>query len=604
MVICVKINTKAKLAMLLTVAMLTGCTDEVTSSDDSHGTGGRQSLMLTVSEEPWGGQTVGLTRGGETLAGLQHTSSPVGEHDGFGLYSTALGLENKQVTWNSTAMQWTTGYTMFWPEKSGTPVEFHAYAPYESSTTVSSGLLTFTTPNDFDTDLLWAYYRATAKGNDGAVGEVFFYDFEDNTPLDGWGNSSTRKVVEQDGENKCCKVTNPSVVNPWECQVSVDFPPLAPGVDYTLRFKAKASTAASITANLQYPDGGYASRGDFGSASIATGWQEFALSTTVTGDHATRLVINIGNFAGDLYFDDVVLTSSDAATLTFRHALAKLSFGTIANTSTHDMLVTDIRATGEFYQSGKLNLSNGSWSEQAKYSPAIQTIQIIPNTEFIYVPAGGEKPVRAALDYMFIPGPQVTVSYDVYQELTDFTQLASGMFYEWNGRDGSATKTDNPVVNFSNNIGTAVNNGDVICGTSTVHYLTFADLTAYDKLVVVGTPGMRVRMLFNRLVKDGAVVNQNEGSNDDYGGLVLAQYVYINDDGYVVFDLQSVRNTTENFVHLNSIKNSDAAGTVTKILLFKKLHSHTVSGNTTLEQGKDKTFDLTVGINHQVVIED
>ena len=45
-------------------------------------------------------------------------------------------------------------------------------------------------------------------------------------------------------------------------------------------------------------------------------------------------------------------------------------------------------------------------------------------------------------------------------------------------------------------------------------------------------------------------------------------------------------------------------GTVTKVLLVKTTHPHTVSGTTVLEQGKEKTFHLKVGVNHEVVIED
>lgn len=419
-----KSSPASPLVLLLLIAMLAGCSydDLEATADTAAPATATDGITLAVNGEPWDGQTVALTRSGETLAALQQTSNPVGANDGFGLFSTTLGLTNKQVTWNSTALKWEVEDkpTLIWPQKSSTPVEFQAYAPYQSSSSVSDGVLTFSPSIDNDIDLLWAYYRATAKDNDGAVGEVFCYDFQDDVSLMGWGNSSSRSIESDDG-NKCFKVHNPSEVNPWECQVAADFTPLKPGGSYTLKFKAKASATTTITANLQYPEGGWAQRGDFGSASISTEWQEFALTTTVTGDNATRLVINIGHFAGDLYFDDVVLTSSDAVTLTFRHALARLSFGSITNNLGRTITLTGIEVKDtpaqRLYSSGDLSLTNGTWSGLTAYGSE----QTISMTDFDPENAGDQTlPVAneatssiVVADILQIPGPIVTVTFTV-----------------------------------------------------------------------------------------------------------------------------------------------------------------------------------------------
>ena len=64
----------------------------------------------------------------------------------------------------------------------------------------------------------------------------------------------------------------------------------------------------------------------------------------------------------DLLYGQYVNTTGDVVNLKFRHALAKISFGTITNCGTHDMLVSDIKVTGDLYSSGNLTLSTGGWS--------------------------------------------------------------------------------------------------------------------------------------------------------------------------------------------------------------------------------------------------
>ena len=143
-------------------------------------------------------------------------------------------------------------------------------------------------------------------------GEVFAYTFDDGVMLNGWGNNQQRTIVEgsHDG-SRCLRVVNPSAVQAWESQVAADFSPeLTAGETYTLRFWAKASRATTLSAGLQYPssEAGYPSRGEFGSFSVTTEWQEYTLQATVTGTQCTRLLFNIGAFAGTLWLDDVTLT--------------------------------------------------------------------------------------------------------------------------------------------------------------------------------------------------------------------------------------------------------------------------------------------------------
>lgn len=125
-------------------------------------------------------------------------------------------------------------------------------------------------------------------------------DFSSGTAMMGWGNNSTRQVI--DGVHQ---MTNSSEVNPWEAQAGYDFSaPLTEGTTYFLKMKIKGSVAGSIGAAFQKPDG-FAGRGDFPSIPITTEWEEVTVFTNCTGDAATRILFNYGKYVGTIYIDDL-----------------------------------------------------------------------------------------------------------------------------------------------------------------------------------------------------------------------------------------------------------------------------------------------------------
>lgn len=138
-----------------------------------------------------------------------------------------------------------------------------------------------------------------------AVGGVMtnVYVVEDDFSSDnmiGWGNNSTRVV-----NNGVMELTNPSAVNTWEAQAGYDFSSaLTEGTTYFLKMKIKGSVAGSIGAAFQKVEG-YEGRGDFPSISITTDWQEITVSTSCTGDAATRFLFNYGGYAGTIYLDEL-----------------------------------------------------------------------------------------------------------------------------------------------------------------------------------------------------------------------------------------------------------------------------------------------------------
>lgn len=131
---------------------------------------------------------------------------------------------------------------------------------------------------------------------------IYENDFSTGQTLAGWGNNSTRTVVNEE-----LVMVNPSVVNFWEAQAAIDFSnPLINGETYFLNFKIKGSAAGTIRPGFQDPSN-YSSGGDFSSVSFNTQWKEVTVQATVTKETASRFLFSYGDFAGTIYIDDLKL---------------------------------------------------------------------------------------------------------------------------------------------------------------------------------------------------------------------------------------------------------------------------------------------------------
>jgi len=138
-------------------------------------------------------------------------------------------------------------------------------------------------------------------------------DFENGIAWGGWGNNSTRGVtpVGQGVNNsgRALWVTNPSLTGGfWEVQTTYPFAePLKQGETYKLSFWVKGTTAGVIRPELQSPN--FSSNG-FGMVYVTEEWQHVTLNTTATTADRSRLIISYGEFAGTVYLDEFVLSSS------------------------------------------------------------------------------------------------------------------------------------------------------------------------------------------------------------------------------------------------------------------------------------------------------
>ncbi len=134
----------------------------------------------------------------------------------------------------------------------------------------------------------------------------------------------------------------------------------------------------------------------------------------------------------------------------------------------------------------------------------------------------------------------------------DIIALTADMFYTWDGYGADASKLSPATVDFNIGNDVEVGAGGMVCGTSSVDYLTYADLTGSSKMIIEGTPGMELRVLMNR----------QESNN----GPLVEKNPKIGDDSTVELDLTDLE-----YIHINAIKTGwgSAAGKIASIKFVK-----------------------------------
>lgn len=128
--------------------------------------------------------------------------------------------------------------------------------------------------------------------------------------------------------------------------------------------------------------------------------------------------------------------------------------------------------------------------------------------------------------------------------------LSLDIFMKWDGVGADAQPTGEAVYP-EMHVGESLGAGSMVYGLSTVNYLSYADLTGYNKIVFEGTPGVQLRVLMNRVENEGALIEKNP---------------VIGEDGKAEVDFTGME-----YVHLNAIKTGwgSPAGTISKISLVK-----------------------------------
>ena len=145
------------------------------------------------------------------------------------------------------------------------------------------------------------------------------------------------------------------------------------------------------------------------------------------------------------------------------------------------------------------------------------------------------------------------VNIDDFEVPEGWEPLMASMFHEWDGTGIDAKPLDKDVkVDW--NFNTDAGGGTAIAGFVNVDHNQFADLSAYDKLVLRGT-GDGLRILANRLVAHGPwkQINVSFNSYDPYWDSDLQCIVFPLDD-LKTAPTNEGKTRNDDFVHLNALK--------------------------------------------------
>lgn len=129
---------------------------------------------------------------------------------------------------------------------------------------------------------------------------------EGATAIGGWGKDFKSEIIKDDGVD-VDRITFTKQEQPHEVQV--DFENIYPkGAKIQLTMLAKGSVAGSIKAGLQNPDN-YHGCGDFEDIDLTTDYQTITKEVTCSGDNARRLLLNVGNYDGEIYIKSVKIVA-------------------------------------------------------------------------------------------------------------------------------------------------------------------------------------------------------------------------------------------------------------------------------------------------------
>lgn len=126
------------------------------------------------------------------------------------------------------------------------------------------------------------------------------------TAIGGWGGGLTSEIIKDDGVD-VDRITFTKQEQSYNVQV--DFENVYPkGAKIQLTMEAKGSVEGSIKAGLQNPDN-YHGCGDFEDIDLTTDYQTITKEVTCSGDNAKRLLLNVGNYDGEIYIKSVKIVA-------------------------------------------------------------------------------------------------------------------------------------------------------------------------------------------------------------------------------------------------------------------------------------------------------
>ena len=152
-----------------------------------------------------------------------------------------------------------------------------------------------------------SFVTAAKEANTSIYGHTLVWHAQQNNKYLNGLLKDKKIESDPDAANNCLIASTPSANEEiWDWQLNYKLPtPLNTGVEYTIKMRAKASSAYKVA--FWRTDG---SKTDYGpDFDVSESWGDVSITFTPTMN-ATTLQFCFGTFQGDLSFDDMVLTAS------------------------------------------------------------------------------------------------------------------------------------------------------------------------------------------------------------------------------------------------------------------------------------------------------
>ncbi len=156
----------------------------------------------------------------------------------------------------------------------------------------------------------------------------------------------------------------------------------------------------------------------------------------------------------------------------------------------------------------------GQWPEGLEKC-VVESVNLIPKT-------GEEQP-----DDPIVPADQYAIN--------------GSWFHQWDGYGADAAVIAEAVEGIEDQLGKEVGGGATVLGTGSVWGDIYVDLTEYEGIEAEGTPGVGLRLLFNRPTQDAGITEC---------------YAQFDADGKFTFMFTDVKDgaVPASFIHLNAVK--------------------------------------------------
>lgn len=343
--------------------------------------------------------------------------------------------------------------------------------------------------------------------------------------------------VGKDG-SKCITITSNGGFNSdnqpinWDTQFFIRADDVIPiGTTFHVEFDYKVATGQTSTVGTQSHSepGSYNHWDCIGDVSFTDEWQHFSANIQVSdamgngvgndkNNSFQTIAFNLWTgTAITYYFDNVVLTVPKSSEVSSRRSIIP-----------SDKSLWTLPTAAVYHQDGLWDLEyadgNGKFFIKKHNTEKYLNPSVIQYGNAVGGFYLGEKDNLSGIFSLEDP---LANRYTRVQSLGT-ESLAREMFKNWDGYWANANEQGNATNwDFRFRLNEQLNSGDAVVGTDGVDYLTYADLSNYDKMTINGTPNTQLRVLMDRQM-------------DNNNGPMVEKIVTIGSDGKAEVDLTNL----------------------------------------------------------------